>query len=87
MLRFCEDVSRRQTLECMTNDFPVDEISGVQDRKTGNAVETGSGEIKVIANPDHIRIGVVSMNDRILIITSKSPNNTWPQKGTKGTKY
>ena len=48
----------------------------MQNGKTRNTVETRSGEIEIITNPDHIRIGVVERNNGILIssIISKRPN-------------
>ena len=39
----------------------------MKNRQPGNIVETGSGEIKIVADTNHIRIRVISIDNRICI--------------------
>jgi hypothetical protein len=52
----CKDVERRLSLQGVPNDPPIDQIPGVENRQTRNAIEAGSGEIEVVADTNHVRI-------------------------------
>lgn len=60
----------------------------MENRQTGNAVETRSGEIKVVADADHVRIGVISVNDRICVgtIRRKTFSHKEAQEAQKAQK-
>src|SRR6185503_7725447 len=67
VLRACKNVVGWQALQCVTDDLPVHEISGMENGKTGNAVEARGGEVKIVADANHVRIGIVSLDDRITV--------------------
>ena len=39
----------------------------MKNRETGNTVETRRGEIEIVANTDHVRVGVVRINDGVSV--------------------
>ena len=51
----------------MIDDRPVHQIARMQDRQSRRAVEAGCGEIEIIADADHIRIGIIREQNRIAI--------------------
>jgi len=42
-------------------------VNGVQKRKAGNGIETGCNQVEVAANPNDIGVGVVGVENRILV--------------------
>jgi len=59
---------RRQPLQCMADDLPVDQVARVQHRQTGYMVETGGDQVEIIADSNDIRIGIVGKEDGIGIV-------------------
>jgi hypothetical protein len=51
-------------LKSQTPDFD-NVIAGMQNRKTRRTIEARRGHVEVIADPNHVRIGVVGKDDRV----------------------
>lgn len=47
------------TVERITDDLPVDEIFGVQDGQSGNAVEAARRQVIVVTNGDGVGITII----------------------------
>ncbi len=65
----------------MTQDFPVDQIAGMQNRQTRNAGKRGCRHVKVIPYPYHIRIGIIGMQYRIPVCSVAVIGDPYPGKG------
>ena len=46
-------------------EFPVDQVARVQDRQAGHRVHGRAGEIEILADADHVRIGEFLVEKRI----------------------
>ncbi len=57
-----------ETVDSIPDDSPVDQILGVKNRQTGHTVEARRGHIEVIADAHHIGIGIVGIDNRILVL-------------------
>jgi hypothetical protein len=58
-----------KVLHRMVHQSPIYEILGMKDRKTRSAVEARSCHPVVLPDTDHIRIGVIGVEDRIAVAT------------------
>jgi len=56
-----------QPVEDVGHDAPIDQVSGVQHRQAGEAVEAGRDHIEVVPMAGHIGIGVVGKEDGVAI--------------------
>ena len=78
------------TIQSISCHFPVYQIFRYSNRASRHIVHTGRHEIKLIINPDQIRIGPVSPHDRVRkcsILIIRIPNLLCPQrKETHSTK-
>jgi len=67
MLGFAEDIEGGLLSENMPDERPVDQVFGVKNGQTRYTVETRRRHIEIVADADHIRVGIISVKDRILI--------------------
>src|SRR6185437_2608300 len=56
-----------QALEGVADQGPVDQVAGVQQRQTGDPAEAGGGEVEVVADAEHVRVGPVGVQDRVRV--------------------
>src|SRR5262249_4799506 len=57
----------RQVFQRVIDDRPIDQVFGMQYRQSRRAVETGRRQIKIFTDTNHIRIGVIGVENRITI--------------------
>ena len=64
MLRDVITLQRRQRLNGIIDNLPIDQVLGVQDRQPWDAVERGGGQVKILTTGSHtdIRVRVVGIN-------------------------
>ena len=67
VLRLTEKRVGLLPVERIAEDLPVDEVFGVQDGKSGNAVEAACRQIIVFADSDGVRITIVGKEYWILV--------------------
>src|SRR5215218_1004969 len=60
----------------------------MENGKTGNAVEARCGEVKIVSNANHVRVGIVSVDDRIAVsaLTIVSRKNVFSHKKAQNTQ-
>jgi len=54
----------------VVDERPVDEIARMQNRQSRRAVEAGGDQPEIVAVPDHVRIGIVGVDDWIAVSAS-----------------
>src|SRR5215213_7022511 len=67
VLGFAEHVERTLTRENVPDESPIDEIFGMEDGQTWSSVETRRGHVEVVAHADSVGIGVIRVDDRVLV--------------------
>src|SRR5581483_9511577 len=55
------------SLEAVSDELPTHQISRVQDGKSGNSVEARGRHVEVVADPNHVRVGVVGVQNRVAV--------------------
>ena len=61
------DVERRLGGEGVSDQFPVHQVFGMEDRQARHGVEAGRGEVVVLADAEHVGVGVIGVQDGIAI--------------------
>ncbi len=51
----------------MRDQGPVHQVFRMQDRQPRNRIETGRNHVKIVAHPDCVWIGVIGIEDGILV--------------------
>ena len=67
VLRSPVDIYRRLALKSMTDQLPMHQVFGVQNRQPWNGVETRCNHVIVIAYSNGIGIGIIGVENGILI--------------------
>ena len=57
-----------QMTGCVPDQLPVHQIPGMEHRYAGNIGKGGRNQIKIFSDPDHVRIGIITFENRILIL-------------------
>ncbi len=55
----------QHAVEGMADDFPVDQVAGMEHRQSGRAAEGARREVIVVAHGHHVRVAVVGVDDGI----------------------
>ncbi len=61
----------------MVDNFPVDQVCGMEDWQPRNAVKRGSSHVKVVTNLNNVRVGIIRVNDWVFISSVSQVRNPW----------
>src|SRR5699024_5755467 len=58
---------RPKSVERVSQEGPVHQVTGVQQGKCGHSVEARGHQVVVLPHPDHVRVGKVRSQDRVAV--------------------
>ena len=70
-----------QAVGGVTDDLPVDQIPGMEDRQAGHIGEGGRGHIEILSDADDVRIGEIHIQNGIQITHELFPPDDIPPSG------